>query len=350
MAAQIAYDLDFQLTPSPDAPKISAFADDGEVTLYWEPNSESYDEVDPLIFNKGLADTTYNFQGYRVWQFSDLAGSDPVFLGATDVKDTVDLVTQKVTVGGIVVDEPVFELPNQGVAHFYRTRQDKINNVPLVNARPYYFAVTAFGYSPNSDPQYLENPPQIIAVRPGRQAIDVSLTGSSGSDLTADHINGSGDGEIKFWLVDPLALTGNEYEIAIASGDTAVGDTSYSIINVTTSDTIYSGLTSFGSDSLLDKYIIDGVVITVQNTGLEYIRGLDGNQLYAYKNLKEYAGPNGQILNPPVIVDTSFNSTGKWKILCGGNYKYNWQPAVKDQGLGYDNYEIRFSGTSQLLL
>lgn len=228
LAAQVAYDLDFNLTPSPNAPTISAFADEGEVTLYWEPNSEDYDEVDPLIFNQGLADTTYNFQGYRVWQFSDLAGSDPVLLGSTDIKDDVDLVTQRTTVGGVQVEVPVFELPNEGVAHFYRTREDKLNNVPLVNARPYYFAVTAFGYSPNSDPKYLENPPQIIEVRPGRQAIDVSLTGKSGSERTAEQVNGSGDGDIKFWIVDPLALTGDEYEIAV-TGQT-LGDTSYSII------------------------------------------------------------------------------------------------------------------------
>jgi hypothetical protein len=340
LAAQVAYDLDFNLTPAPEAPQISAFADDGEVTLYWEPNSENYDEVDPLIFNQGLEDTTYTFQGYRVWQFSDIAGADPTLLYTSDVKDDVDLITQSTTIDTFTVNLPVFELPNQGVTHFFRTREDKINGVPLVNARPYYFAVTAFGYSPNSDPQYLENPPQIIEVRPGRQAIDVALTGPSGEEKVAEQVNGSGDGDIKFWLVDPLALTGDEYEIAIAE------DTTYSIINVTNSDTAYTGLTSFGSDSLFDKYVVDGFVVSVQNTGFEKIKELPGNQLYRSKNTEEYAGPNGAVLNPPVIVDTSLNSTGKWQIVVGGNGKLNWDPTVKNQSLGYDNYEIRFAGTS----
>jgi hypothetical protein len=347
LAAQIAYDLDFKLTPSPEAPKISSFADDGEVTLYWEPNSENYDEVDPLIFNKGLADTTYNFQGYRMWQFSDLAGSDPTLLGAVDIRDTVDLVTQRTTVGGIQVEVPVFELPNDGVAHFYRTNVDRINGVPLVNARPYYFAVTAFGYSPNSDPKYLENPPQIIEVRPGRQAIDVSLTGNSGSDRPANQVSGSGDGDIKFWIVDPLALTGDEYEISVTG---ITSDTSYSIINVTKSDTIYTGLKTFGSDSLLDKYVIDGFVVSVQNTGLEKIHELPGSQKYRVKNTQEYAGANG-VLNPPVVVDTAFNSTGKWQLLAGGTTRQlNWDPTVNNQGIAYDNYEIRFSGSSNYYL
>ena len=355
LAAQISYDLDFNLTPAPEAPKISAFADDGEVTLYWEPNSENYDEVDPLIFNKGLADTTYNFQGYRIWQFSDLAGSDPVLLGSSDIIDSVSLVTQTTTVGGVQVEVPVFELPNTGLTHFFRTKEDKLNGTPLVNARPYYFAVTAFGYSPNSDPKYLENPPQIIEVRPGRQAIDVSLTGNSGSDRSANQSNGSGDGDIKFWIVDPLALTGDEYEVSVTSGGLVAGDTTYSIINVTNSDTIYSGLKTFGSDSLLNKYVVDGFVVSVQNTGQEIIRGVPGNwvpgnPLYKVKNTEEYAGPNG-VLNPPVIVDTALNSTGKWQLLAGGtNRQLNWQPSPSDQGIGYDNFEIRFSGSSQYYL
>ena len=350
LAAQVAYDLDFNLTPSPNPPVISAFADESQVTLYWEPNSEDYDEVDPLIFNQGLEDTTYTFQGYRFWQYSDLAGSNPVLLGSSDIKDTIDLVTENVTIGGVTVEVPVFELPNQGLTHFYRTREDKINGVPLINGRPYYFAVTAFGYCPNSDPKYLENPPQIIAVRPGRQAIDVALAGPSGSDKIAEQVNGSGDGDIKFWLIDPLALTGDEYEIAIASGDSVVGDTTYSIINVTKSDTIYSGLTTFGSDSLLDKNIVDGFVVSVQNVGLETIKSFPGNPRYAVKNVTEYAGPNGDILSPPVVVDSSFNSTEMWKIECGGNLRYNWQSIASQQGIGYDNYEIRFTGTSQYYL
>lgn len=346
-AAQIAYDLDFKLTPSPDAPQISAFTDDGEVTLYWKPNSESYDEIDPLILNRGLSDTTYTFQGYRVWQFSDLAGSNPTLLGSSDMKDNVNLVTQITTVGGTQVEVPVFELPNNGATHFYRTREDKINNVPLVNARPYYFAVTAFGYSPNSDPKYLENPPQIIEVRPGRQAIDVSLTDESGTYRSATQTSGSGDGDIKFWIIDPLGLTGDEYEISVVGGQ-AVGDTSYSIINVSKSDTLFTGLTSFGSDSLRNKFVFDGLLATVDNTGLNKIQELSGKQQFRVKTVVERAGPGGNLLNPPVVVDGQFNSTGAWKILAGGaNAQYNWQPTVSDQGMGYNNYEIRFTDSSQ---
>ncbi len=348
-AAQIAYDLDFQLTPSPNTPKVGAFGDEGEVTLYWGSNSENYDEIDPLIRNQGFTDTTYNFQGYRIWQFSDMAGSDPTLIGLTDIQDDIDVVTQKTVIGGIEVEVPVFELPNVGLERYYRTREDKINGVPLKNARAYYFAVTAFGYSPNSDPKYLENPPQIIAVRPGRQAIDVNLFGNSGDYISsvATQVSGSGDGLVDIWVVDPLALTGNEYEISVTSDGLVPGDTTYSIINVSTSDTLVTGAAVFGSDSLNGKYVTDGFVTRVTNVGLDAILIPDPTQRYLTKSVVEYAGPGGVILDPPVLVENELNSTGQWKVFAGGtSLRYNWQPNVSQQGLGYDNYEIRFTGTS----
>lgn len=349
LAAQIAYDLDFKLTPSPAAPFVSSFTNDGEITLYWEPNSEAYDEGDPIIYGRGFEDTTYTFQGYLVWQFSDLSGSNPTLLGIFDIADTVDLITQNEVVGGIQVKTPVYELPNNGIAHFYRTRTDAINNTPLINARPYYFGVTAFGYSPNSDPVFLENPAQIIEIRPGRQAVDVVLSNNSGDSETATQVSGSGDGNINFYVIDPLAVTGDEYEISVVGG-AVEGDTSYSIINVTKTDTLYSNLTSFGSDSLLDKLVFDGILASVQNTGLEKIDEIPA-AIYRVKTIEESNGPGGVVLDPPAIVDSQFNSTGKWRILQGGTlHRLNWQDPSKNQGFGFDNYEIRFTGSSQYYL
>lgn len=349
LAAQIAYDLDFQLTNTPPAPIVSAFTDQGEVTLYWEPNSESYDEGDPLIYGQGYSDTTYTFQGYLVWQFSDLAGSDPTLLGIFDIADDIDLVTQSTTVGGVLVELPVYELPNTGTAHFYRTRQDEINKIPMVDAHPYYFGVTSFGYSPNSDPKYLENPPQIFEVRPGRQAVDVVLSNNSGDSETATQVSGSGDGNINFYVIDPLAVTADEYEISVVGG-AVEGDTSYSIINVTKGDTLYSNLTSFGSDSLLDKIVFDGILASVQNTGLEKIDEIPA-AIYRVKSIEEANGPGGIVIDPPINVESTSNSTGKWNITAGGtSHVLNWQDPAKDQGFGFDNYEIRFSGSSQYYL
>ena len=52
--AQIAYNLDFVLTPSPQAPEVTAYPGDEAITLYWKPNSESYSEVDKLIEGQGF--------------------------------------------------------------------------------------------------------------------------------------------------------------------------------------------------------------------------------------------------------------------------------------------------------
>ncbi|MDO8549416.1 MAG: hypothetical protein Q7S39_04585, partial [Ignavibacteria bacterium] len=59
LAAQIAYDLDFNITPPPPTPEFSAYAGNSLVSLWWKTNAESYDAGDPLIFGRGFDDTTY---------------------------------------------------------------------------------------------------------------------------------------------------------------------------------------------------------------------------------------------------------------------------------------------------
>lgn len=343
LAAQIAYDLDFQLTPPPPAPEVSAFTDEGEVTLYWSTNAESYDEPDPLIFNKGFDDTTYTFQGYRIWQYSNISGSDPTLLAIYDIQDDIDIITETQIFGEDTVEIPVFSLENLGLAHFYRTRVDKIGNNPLINARPYFFAITAFGYSPNSNPKYLENSPQIISVIPGRQGIDITYPFNSGESLVAEQSEGTGDGLIKFHVIDPLSLTGDQYEISVQSEGLVEGDTTYSIINKTKTDTLDAELSDFGADSLLSKKVYDGFVVTVENVGLDSLKAVPTE--FRVKSVEEYQGPNGVILDPPIDVFNSPNSTGQWEIVVNHPSKrLNWQDV--GEGLGYNNYEIRFTGSS----
>ena len=80
--AQIAYNLDFNLTPSPESPELSYYTGENSVTLYWEDNAESYSEVDKLIEGQGFDDETYDFEGYRVWQYSDEIGSDKTLIAS----------------------------------------------------------------------------------------------------------------------------------------------------------------------------------------------------------------------------------------------------------------------------
>lgn len=356
--AQIAYDNDFNLTPAPDAPKVSTFTDDKQVTLYWEPNSESYDAIDKLILGKGKSDTTYNFEGYRIWQFSDISGSNAKLLDIVDVRNNVTKITQAGEVNGVKVEFTVFDLPNAGLKRYYTTTIDKIKNVSLVNGSPYYFAVTAFGYSGESDPKYLESPPQIVEVRPAMQPIDVTFDYQNGETIVAKQTAGNSDADVNLFVVNPLALTGNTYQVVMDSLKLRNWNNTkdsillaYSLLNSTKApvDTLFKLKTEIGSDSITNKLVTDGFSLVVRNTGQENI---PATQSYAVKSVEEIKGPGGKTLATPLdVFNGKLNSTKKWSIYPRSKTeRLNFQSTKTDEGMGFADYEIRFVDSSSYYL
>ena len=351
--AQTAYDNDFSSTVPPLEPIVTSVADDKRVTLSWEPNAEDYNVVDPFITGKGKADTTYTFEGYRIWQFEDESGRNPKLLKVFDIKNNVTKVTQILDFNGVKVEQTVFEMPNQGIARFFSTNFDKISYTPLINGTPYYFGVTAFGYSKDSDPQYLENPVKVIKVIPGKIGYDSSFTYRYGSYIDAKQTAGIEDGNVRLFVVNPLALTGDTYKIIFDStrvrNFSNTADSSllaYSLLNVSKSpiDTLFKQKTDFSSDSI-NKFVTDGFTLIVNNTGLDQINtGVLGAKV---KSVLEVANGTGN-LETPLNVLNNLNSTQKWIVKTGGvNNTFIWQTKAYDVGLGLNDYEIRFSGTSE---
>lgn len=361
--AQIAYDNYFNLTPAPDPPVVHSFTDDKQVTLYWEPNSESYNAPDNLIFFKGKSDTTYNFEGYRIWQFSDLAGADQKLLDIVDIKNSVTKITQSGEVNGTKVEFPVFDLPNAGLKRYFTTTIDKIKNVSLVNGSPYYFAVTAFGYSGESDPKYLENRPQIFEVRPAQQPIDVTFDTKNGDFISAKQIVGSSDADLNLLVVNPLVLTGNTYKVSfdtdsikIRNWDNSTDSTVtlvYNLFNTskTPVDTLLWHSTTLGQDSITNKFVLDGFSLVVRNTGMDSIVAAKTTK-YRVKSVEEIKGPGGKVLSPPLdVFQGKLNSTKKWTIYPKSSTgRFNWQTIQSEEAMGYNNYEIRFTDSSSYYL
>lgn len=346
IAAQIAYDLDFQLTPSPPNPVTNEYTDNKKITLYWAKNAEDYDEGDPLIYGRGFDDTTYTFEGYSIYQFSDISGSDQKLIGRYDLENDVTQVTEKQTIGGVLVEVVLYTLPNIGITHYTTIIQDQIKNTPLVNGGPYYFAIAAFGYSPNSDPQVLESPPQVISYIPGRQPITTTTPYNNGDNIILEKTSGIGDGFAKLKVIDPTLLTGHTYAVEINKPG---GTLSYDLINRTAGDTLLKNMTDFGTDSLF-KTMTDGFITIVTNTGADGIAN-DGQ----IRSIQEIKGPGGNELSTSVSVIESNNSTGKWQV-----HAYDFRDVqiadnpstVKNEALqalnvfgkvGLDDYEIRFT-------
>lgn len=337
IAAQIAYDLDFNLTPAPQAPKSYGIPASRAITLWWETNSESYDEVDPLIFGQGLSDTTYTFQGYRVWQFRDLAGTEPVLLDVSDIADGNDQFLGVVTVNGVDVLVPIITGPDLGVKRFFNITQDAYSNGPLFDGNPYYFAITAFGYSPNSSPSVLESTPIIMEVFPGKPAIDVNYTYNAGDEIVLNQTAGSGDGRVAIQIIDPNVLTGDTYEVPLYT--LTPGGLRYSVINKTTGDTLFKDLNDFSSD-VTYKEVKQGFVVTVTNTGADSL----GTTTFAVRSVREVKGPGGVDLGDGPFVFNRSNSTNQWQIK-----SINFQAGVGELNTlntGYistRDFEIRFT-------
>ncbi|MDP1995144.1 MAG: hypothetical protein Q8K40_07860, partial [Ignavibacteria bacterium] len=361
---QAAYDNDFNLTRTPDPPKVSSFSDDGEITLYWEPNSESYDVIDPLIIGKGKSDTTYTFEGYRIWQFSDREGSNKTLLGMVDLQNDVIKVTQPDEINGVKVEQTVFTLPNIGLKRFFTTRKDGITKTSLLdNGSPYYYAITAFAYSKESDPKYLESEPQIIEVRPAAQPIDITFDYNNGDFIPAKQTEGISDADVNLFVVNPLALTGDTYKIVFNNDSLIIRNydntrdslvrLTYSLINTskTPVDTILNHRTDLGKDSITNKLVTEGFAIVARNTGSDSI--LAGKTMkHRVKSIQEIKGPGGKVLDTPVdVFNGKLNSTKTWTIYPRSSAaRLNWQSILSEQSMGYENYEIRFDDSSSYFL
>lgn len=359
-AAQIAYDLDFNLTPSPPVPVVHAIPQDRAITLWWEKNAEDYHAFDPLLSdtirlnvsgNQYIIPVTnkyYDFEGYRIWQFKDQAGTDPVLLATVDlangIKDIRNYQYEYITVnGGSINSDPIISGTDAGVSHYLTISQSAYTNGPLNNGTPYYFAVTAYGYSHYSDPPVLESPPSILELFPGKAPIDVEYPHEALSDIFFTHSQGYGDANVYAKVIDPNLLTGHTYEISFAGSGTAL---TYNLIDKTAGDTVIANSGDFGTDSI-HKSLTDGFLMMVQNTGGDM---LGTNPSTVVRDLREVKGPGGSDISPVNVYSTAterLNSTGQWTIR-SVDISQNLTTSIQDfayKPLGVDDYEIRFTQT-----
>jgi len=203
----------------------------------------------------------------------------------------------------------------------------------------------------------LESPPKIIEVFPGRRDADDNLSIGLGDNLLSNHVQGTSDAKVEFKVVDPSGMIDAQYVVKF---DTIVVDTStgekslaYSverqIANNTTVDTVISNSTDFSPDDE-NKKIIDGLMVIVNNYGLDSLNAVP--TAYRVRDIIEARNTQGVDLDPPVNVfyDIDTNAIapdGNWYIKSADNKGLIWQKTALKQGLKYNYYEIRFTGTSQ---
>ena len=163
--AQNLFDDCFKITDGPDAPFIDIIELENELilNLSYVPSQNNFNlryQESPAKL-RGFQDSTYRFQGYKIYQVNDPNASvtdldDPRkarLIFQTDLRDTVTKLVNWST-----FDDPdiqafipriMVEGENKGIRHTFQIKQDQFATEvnKLVNHRPYYFCAVAYGYN-----------------------------------------------------------------------------------------------------------------------------------------------------------------------------------------------------------
>ncbi len=357
--AQIAYNNDFNLTPPPSPPKVHIVPGDQSITLWWESNAESYVAFDPLLpdtihttiagnqYNIPVPDKNYRFQGYRVWQYRNSSDQNPVIVATYDIHDGLgdiyDYQHYYLTINGTPISEdPYVKASDEGLRRYITITKDAFTNGLLYNANPYYFAVSAYGYSKYSTPPVLENAPIVKEVYPGTPKIDETTAYNAGDKIPMNHVGGKGDGQVFLKVVDPTALNGHQYEVSFNGAPDSL---SYTLIDRTLNDTLATNLTDFNVDSV-HKAVYDGFIVQIVNTGKIKLDSIPVSfKPYGLKDVVEIKGENGTELSTPLDVfgPNHYNSTHQWYITAPGTALDTVQNLNFLKNIGWHDYELRFT-------
>ncbi len=182
--AQALFDNCFQVLNGPDAPDLTIQELDKELLIYLSnkkgglngaggsnnfcinaenanASPEDYSERDPLIINTypDQYDTTYNFQGYQIFQLKDATVSvadiqdisRARLVAQCDVKDGVKKLVNFDFDPSINANVPTVEVDgaDEGIFHSVSITQDQfaIGDKTLINHKTYYFLAISYAYN-----------------------------------------------------------------------------------------------------------------------------------------------------------------------------------------------------------
>jgi hypothetical protein len=211
--AQVAYDNDFVLPSAPE-PKVEASMLDKEIVLNWQ---EDFEEVESYDFSG------YTFQGYNVYQGASVSGPW-TRLATFDIVDDYGIIFDNTfdAESGLVLEKPVQWGNNTGIQRYFVIDEDVVNQEPLSNYRRYYFAVTSYALAedPAIAPRTVESPKTTLAINDSLEYIfaqekfDTTPNAEVGDELDVAHAGEPmSDGIVTITVLDPLALTGHQYEV-----------------------------------------------------------------------------------------------------------------------------------------
>jgi len=227
------YNADYRFPIAPQKPTVNVVAGDDSVVIYWDRVAEQ--SFDPIL-------REFDFEGYKIYK-----STDPLF---NDVRKITN------SDGSVVADkaEAIFDLKNDIKGWYYppydvhqelkgwafdlgddSKLQHSYVDYDVDNGRTYFYAVVSYDRGTafvNSLGEVVDTTgvipsectKQITQLSTGEFIFDVNTAmvtpraaaaGYSGpkTEDQLEHVEGGGSGTITYKVIDPTALTGNEYEV-----------------------------------------------------------------------------------------------------------------------------------------
>lgn len=247
LVAQTAYNLNFKLAAPPKTPTVKAAALDKMLVLNWGENFTLADEIeathtfDPLADAAGDSEPYYDFEGYVVYQYSNISGSNEKMVATYDIKNNVMVIYDDVFDPdlGAFVNKPVKNGSDNEIQRSLLIKKDYLTNSPLINNKDYYFAVTAYTYNLESVPKTLESSKNIFVVRPQLEPAGSKFNSAYGDTVKGiTHPTGVSDGSALAIVVDPSKLTGHTYDVTFTDTE---GDITWNLVDKTLNTVLISG-------------------------------------------------------------------------------------------------------------
>jgi hypothetical protein len=284
------YNNNFKWYIPPRKPGLNASSMSREVILFWDNSSELNKDHSPyqainyylednlgervhqIVGSDTLQDfvidnATYNFQGYKVFQYTDDKGSNPVCIFTSEIKESMEWISYGKS-------DPSEATPYDGPRHLriLQNRHPAVDalDAPLINGKKYYFGIAAKAYLKYSVPQILTSNSAIVTVIPEDRA-GIRYEYRYGDTLEVEHrvtdqsVTPS-EGTAQVWVVDPSKTIGLEYQVGFNA------DVSWYLVNAN-GDTSTNNQPNRGKKG--SEYIFDGLSVTVLGPPL----GIDWNRI-----------------------------------------------------------------------
>jgi len=241
--AQLAYDIDFALPASPPTPTLTAYPSHESVMLAWNDTAISYSADSAVDLDANGNATTFEFEGYKLYQYANATKSGAKLFATYDIKNGITTIMDDVFDAnyGVNVNVPVASGTDSGLTQNITVNYDYINNSSLENNNEYYYGVSAYGYNADGIPKMLESSTSLVSVRPSRNAM---LDDSESTSAVAFSKVGLGDGNITVTVVDPSQVTGDDYAVTfddlMPDGSAVVN---WTLTNTTTGEVLVSNNT-----------------------------------------------------------------------------------------------------------